>query len=269
MGHCIMKVQQPKPAGVAPVTGLQFASSVIGQSCGAAPAAVWLGANVIPITDATYIWRTNLVQQPSYYSQFFRSGNFGGVFEQDTGYYGCCPFPLNGSSADTEHLWEVSIDFTDPPYFPSFPGSVVQVQYGREYVQAAVATLVGGKVHIDFYYDILGAGGFANVFSYTSTNAWVQKGTDCLIWGNNPWPDPQSEALSGWTRAWEQYTVAMTTAEIAVEITKTSNVPLTPRGAANVWFLNINPTPSDISDKSGAGHHPTWQNAARPTLYTA
>jgi hypothetical protein len=27
---------------------------------------------------------------------------------------------------------------------------------------------------------------------------------------------------------------------------------------ANIWYMNIDPTPSDISDKSGKGHHPVW-----------
>jgi len=31
------------------------------------------------------------------------------------------------------------------------------------------------------------------------------------------------------------------------------------------WYLNMNPTTTDITDKSGSGHHPAWIGAGRPT----
>jgi hypothetical protein len=47
------------------------------------------------------------------------------------------------------------------------------------------------------------------------------------------------------------------------------NAPLsTGAGAANIWYLNLSPTPTDISDKSGQGHHPAWVGSARPRLWT-
>ncbi len=39
-------------------------------------------------------------------------------------------------------------------------------------------------------------------------------------------------------------------------------------GAANFRYLNVNPTPTDISDKSGRGHHPSWVGSERPALYS-
>jgi hypothetical protein len=38
--------------------------------------------------------------------------------------------------------------------------------------------------------------------------------------------------------------------------------------STDCWYLNMNPTPSDVTDKSGNGHHGLWQGAARPTLWT-
>ncbi len=35
------------------------------------------------------------------------------------------------------------------------------------------------------------------------------------------------------------------------------------------WFINMNPTPTDVADKSGAGHSPSWANALRPTLWSS
>ena len=48
-----------------------------------------------------------------------------------------------------------------------------------------------------------------------------------------------------------------------------ANSPLsTAAGQASIWYLNTNPTPNDISDKSGKGHHPVWVGSKRPGLYT-
>ena len=38
-------------------------------------------------------------------------------------------------------------------------------------------------------------------------------------------------------------------------------------GQASIWYLNVNPTPGDISDESGRGHHPVWMGPLRPALW--
>jgi hypothetical protein len=48
-----------------------------------------------------------------------------------------------------------------------------------------------------------------------------------------------------------------------------ANSPLsTSAGSASIWYLNLNPRPDDISDKSGRGHHPAWVGNERPRLWT-
>jgi hypothetical protein len=42
----------------------------------------------------------------------------------------------------------------------------------------------------------------------------------------------------------------------------------TSAGTSSVWYLNINPTPTDITDKSGKGHNPSWVGSERPALFT-
>jgi hypothetical protein len=51
-------------------------------------------------------------------------------------------------------------------------------------------------------------------------------------------------------------------------LTEASTPLSTSQGAANIWYLNMNPTPTDIVDKSGKGHHPAWATSARPSLWT-
>jgi hypothetical protein len=41
-----------------------------------------------------------------------------------------------------------------------------------------------------------------------------------------------------------------------------------PGSAVKPWYLNLNPTPTDISDKSGSNNHPVWEGADRPALWT-
>ena len=31
-----------------------------------------------------------------------------------------------------------------------------------------------------------------------------------------------------------------------------------PGSVRRPWYLNLNPTPGDVTDKSGNGHHPSW-----------
>ena len=37
---------------------------------------------------------------------------------------------------------------------------------------------------------------------------------------------------------------------------------------ASVWYLDINPTPSGVSDKSGKGHHSAWVSSSRASLWS-
>ena len=60
------------------------------------------------------------------------------------------------------------------------------------------------------------------------------------------------------------YDRALSFAEIQAKLALTSDDTTDP----DRWYSNINPTPTDVSDKSGAGHSPTWANANRPTLVT-
>jgi hypothetical protein len=40
-------------------------------------------------------------------------------------------------------------------------------------------------------------------------------------------------------------------------------------GIAAPWYLNMNPKPTDVQDKSGNGHHPSWDGTGRPTLWSS
>jgi hypothetical protein len=85
-----------------------------------------------------------------------------------------------------------------------------------------------------------------------------------LTFGDAPWR-PGEEVWNGILRGIQIYSGPLTLEEMLNE----ANTPLsTQAGASAIWYLNSNPTPSDISDKSGRGHNPVWVGSERPTLYT-
>ena len=74
-----------------------------------------------------------------------------------------------------------------------------------------------------------------------------------------------NERLSGLLRGIQIYSSALSINDIFAEVT----TPLSSSaGKASIWYLNVNPTPSDISDKSGKGHHPAWVSSSRPGLWS-
>lgn len=71
--------------------------------------------------------------------------------------------------------------------------------------------------------------------------------------------------MNGVIRGIQIYSSTLTLNEILSEVA----APLsTSKGASGVWYLNLNPTPTDISDKSGKGHNPAWVGGERPLLWS-
>jgi len=85
-----------------------------------------------------------------------------------------------------------------------------------------------------------------------------------LTWGDAPWA-PGNEVWNGILRGIRVYSTNLSLGEILKE----AETPLsTAAGAASIWYMNMNPTPTDISDKSGRGHEPEWVGSRRPGLWT-
>ena len=214
----------------------------------------------------TYIWRAYPRQQSGYYTAFFW-GNDDGRGDLSTflwtsnggadSYYGAHPYPQNPPNGNT-HNWEVSVeqqDFTN--------GAVV---YNRWHTQALrVWADANGNKHHEFYWDLPNIDS-SHVVTRTSPPDWgnVNPPAPALTWGDAPW-QPGNEVWNGILRGIQIYSGLLTTNEMLSE----ANAPLsTAAGANTIWYLNMNPTPTDISDKSGKGHHPSWVGSKRPALYS-
>lgn len=213
----------------------------------------------------TYIWRYYPKQQAGYYTTFFWGNNDGGgtlsTFLWDGGgadsYYGAHPYP-NPPPNGTAHQWEVSVEQND--YVNG------TVEYNRWHIQALrVWRDASGNKHHEFYWDLpnVDAG---HLTSRVSPNTWGEQNppAPALTWGDAPW-QPGNELGYGIHRGIQIYSKLLSLSDILAEIdTPQSTVD----GAANIWYLNLNPTPTDISDQSGQGHHPSWVGSNRPTLFS-
>jgi hypothetical protein len=221
--------------------------------------------NPLRIYPATYIWRAYPRRQAGYYTAFFWGNDDGrGTIQTfiwhnggaDT-YYGAHPYP-NPAPNGTSHEWELSVDARDPTN-----GNVV---YDRWYTQAmrVWADANGNKRH-EFYWDLPFTDS-SRMVSYTagSTYGNVMPPVPALTWGDAPWA-PGTEVWNGILRGIQVYSTNLSVADMLSEV----NTPMsTAAGASNIWYMNLNPTPTDISDKSGRGHNPSWVGNLRPTLWT-
>ena len=222
----------------------------------------------LPLYPATYIWRAFPRQQTGYYTAFFW-GNDDGKEDLSTflwanggrtadAYYGAHPYPDNPPNGRT-HSWEISIEQQD-----FVNGRVV---YDRWYTQAfRVWSNVFGQKQNEFYWDLPRMDS-SRVVRRASPASWGNRmpPVPTLTWGDAPW-NPGKEVWNGVLRGIQIYSKDLSLADLLSE----ADAPLsTSSGTAAIWYLNSDPTPGDIEDKSGRGNHPDWVGLERPSLWTA
>lgn len=246
---------------------------------------LWTGANLLPRTSHTAIWKANFVQQTGYYALTWHSQNTG-TFAASPFEYGAHPYPSTGTvdatgratgvtgATGTVHQHEIA-GLGAGDYLSSPGGSSVNVTKGIWYTQARTAELVlaGTMVRHTFWPDILNNSSFSIVQDITSVGFPAAGGSAAFYFGASDWTPVGSandECPSCTLRGLKLFNAALTLSDITTEAASESNSPQTSAGAAAVWYMNNNPTPTDITDKSSAGHTPVWPtgNANRPTLYT-
>lgn len=214
------------------------------------------GTALLPIQPATYIWNLMPRQQIGYYTTFF--WGFGdGSFTGSRQYYGAHPYP-NGTAGAT-HKWEISA--TGHDFTTDVAGHDTSVQYGRWHTQALVVAPSGNDSVLDFYWDLPDT---TKRITVTLVGGLSAPSSPALNFGDAPW-NVHGERLSGILRGIRLYSGSLSLTDVLSE----ADSPLsTSAGAAAIWYMNMNPTPSDISDKSGRGHNPAWVGSARATLWT-
>jgi len=233
--------------------------------------------NGLPIWGAnnggvTYIWKYRPRQQAGYYVTLWWSNN--GTFEWESGkpdsYYGAHPYPNGGGTSTTSHSWEIGGMDYGADNLNTLAGSPKPVVKDRWYTQALRIVPNGNGTYTARFYIDLPSTASGNVIQATSPSYFGNKipPKPALTFGDSPWyANYQHERLSGVLRHIKIFNKVLSESDTLAEAASDSLV--TGAGSANVWYMNINPTPSDISNKSGRGHNPAWADSAnRATLWS-
>jgi hypothetical protein len=225
-----------------------------------------LWSSPFPIYDATYVFRVfpRRKNPPSlgrtgYYTTFFWGNN--GNFTWDGGgantYYGAHPYPVPAPNGPGQ--WEISVNGGD-----LVTGS--EVQWGRWYVQVFRAWRESARLtHHEFYWDWPDT---TRVLRHTVDNtAWASRNPPrpAIVMGQTPdlnggsWGGyPGWEEFNGVIRGIQMYSGLLTMQDLAAEIAAPGS---STNGARLLWYLNLNPRPSDVRDKkpNGAPNDPIWE----------
>jgi hypothetical protein len=242
--------------GSSAITGLDFPSN--GQTSQDIRFR-FMGSSLPPMYPATYIWRIKVRPQSGYYTTFFWGQADGGFIA--TSYYGAHPYPDNGLESGRTHKWEVSINGLDVTNDAN--GHSTQLGYDQWRTQALRVFDDGTVKRHEFYWDL------SDTSKVIRTSVERNYGasppfTPALTFGDAPW-SVGNERLSGVLRGIQIYSANLSLNDILSEV----GAPLSSTaGNSNIWYLNLNPTPDDISDKSGRGHHPSWVGSGRAALWT-
>ncbi len=217
-------------------------------------------------SGVTYIWRVYPRQKAGYYTTFFWGNDdgqenlctflwVGSCYAADS-FYGAHPYP-NPPPSGTAHNWEIAVEQMD------FQNGVVA--YNRWYTQALRVWSDGSGKHHEFYWDLPNTDE-NHMVTRISPTTWgnTNPPSPALTWGDAPWA-PGNEVYNGIIRGIRVYSGLLSVNDMLSE----ASSPLsTTAGASKIWYLNMDPTPTDISDKSGKGHDPVWVGSERPGLYT-
>ena len=243
---------------------------------------LWQGANLLPRTSHTAIWKANYKHQAGYYAVAWHT-SYDGTFHGSRYEYGTHPYPTSGGAnsagantgtGNTTHFWEIAglgaFDFIASPG----PGPTKQVVKELWLTQARVCEVVNVSgtdyVRHRFYPDVDNDPTFyiqqdVTKASYDTDAASVV--TPTFLIGSSPWA-LGVECPSAEITGIRLFNAPLSITDIALEAEAPTDAAVTSAGAASLWYSNIAPTVSDVSDKSGAGHSPTWANSDRPTNST-
>ena len=215
-----------------------------------------------------------------YWTAFFHCNN--GAFVWGTGYessyYGAHPYPFNVANGHsfTGQAPEISVDASDFP--PSAPddrdlGASGAAGWNRWYTQVfrCWQPTSTSRVH-EFYWDWPDT---SRVITRTSSTGYVTPPTPIICMGHGPsiatdlsWGNYLGyEEYKGILRGLQFYSGLLSLTDITAEVASPQS---SSNGNSLIWFLNLNPTVADTTDKKvgGSAHNPTWDGADRPADWT-
>jgi hypothetical protein len=229
-------------------------------------------SNPFPIYPATYIFRVyprkKIVPANSptgYYTTFFWGNN--GPFAWDGGnantYYGMHPYPVPPTNGPGQ--WEISV-------FSNDYTTGTEVTWDRWYTQVIrVWRSDAQTTSHEFYYDWPDTTKLLARTIQFPTWATMNPPNPAIVIGQAPdlcGPPPCSTGQSwGGYPGWEEfngiirgiqiYSGLLSLADIQSEISAPQS---SAAGQSLIWYLNLDPRPSDVTDKktTGVPHNPEW-----------
>ena len=256
---------------------------------GTAPARrMLLWDNPPAMYPATYLFkvfpRDQVGTTARYSTTFFwgNNGDFAWGSEYGNSFYGAHPYPIPSNTGPGK--WEISSGES----FGSTVDRVVRddgsspyIVFNRWYSQAFTARNTQGTWHQHKFYVDLPSIATANTITATRFSAPVMPPDPSIVMGQSAASDSNPSASWGGYPRWEEaneiirgiqiYDQPLTQQQILNRQscdTDACVLSVCASDGACPWYLNMNPTPSDVSDRSGRGHHPTWEGSARPALWT-
>jgi len=214
----------------------------------------------------TWIWEYYPVQQTGYYIVWWWSNN--GTFIWDSGspntYYGCTPYPTNGSSSGTSHYWNISIDGGDET--STRASGTYTVVKDNWYLQACRVVVSGTKTVI-FYANLPDT---SNSYVIETTVSSGYGETDppypAVTFGDSPWyGDYQHERLSGTLGRVKIFNHCLSSADMLTEAADMSGLQTTDGNSYIWWGKNTFDSVDDLTDDYGTGHAFSWAGATKAT----
>ena len=231
------------------------------------------GANC-PSLPFTVIWRVRPVQQTGYYTTLFWANQDADFINnvKPFGYAGFHPYPRDpgsGHANGTVHDWEISTEGNDYITDDNANDPIV-VKDGTWYQQAVIATQVGNELRLVYYWNLSVNANRVMTYQTTTSPNFAGAASRALMFGDAFW-NPADELLSGTLRTIQVFGSALSLSNInSLRTVETDSEALTTASGLSLshWYLNMNPTPSDVTDKSGNGRDASWLNSNRPSLVT-
>lgn len=268
------------------VTGLDFPSN---GTAGSAIRIVFSGSNKPSRTTKTVLWEVKYTAQNGYYAWAWDS--YGDNTWHSGDYeIGSHPFPCDGTfnsgdgsasngtgDAGSVHYFENAGAGAANDWIATPGGSAYQVTKGtwlRQGFTDEIVNITGTDyVRRSFYVDLSDVSKVIVRTQLKSALDATSPSTPQFSFGSSEWRDNQTgagrtdEASSGIYRKLQIYSDKKSTANMVSALACETNACVTALALSNTWYLNCNPSPSDVSDKSSAGHNPSWANANRPASY--
>lgn len=271
-------------AAVPPQTALDFPANATAASD---IRILWNGANLLPRADHTVIIRARPKSQTGYYSWLWHSPNTG-TWDSGAYSFGTHPYPCDGGydgsgyqtggtgEAGTDHYYEIAGVGApaDKIAIPMEPATQVN-KSGVWVTHVRTCETTGGNLRHRMWPDFSSDPSRYVETTITTGSLGSAGGAPAFYLGCSDWragipsAGQNDECVSALVRGIRLYNACLSSADITAEINAiNTNTTGSSGGASAVWYINDSPTPSDVSDKSGAGHSPSWANANRPGLWT-